>query len=273
MEEQHVIRTAALGVLLLLVLGPRAEAHLLPRPLRLAMLNRKLAGRLVDHTRNHGPDRRIWSESLGEKRDLYVYLPPGFDPCKKYPLIVYLHGFNEDELGFLNEVVHPIDKAMSAGLLPPAIVAVPDGSVRGLNCLATSGTFFLNSKLGAYEDFLVRDVYDFLLGHYPIRPEPEAHVLLGVSMGGGAAFHHAIRYPDKFKVCVGVFPPLNLRWISCRGRYLDNFDPCCWGWREDFSRGLEVVGRFYGVITIRSHRVLTPLYGKATAQTAAIVAS
>jgi S-formylglutathione hydrolase FrmB len=266
-----VIRSATLAVLLLLALRPAAEAHVLPRPLQLASINRKLAGHLVDHTRNHGPDRRIWSEALGEKRDLYVYLPPGFDPCKKYPLIIHLHGFNEDEHGFLTEVVRPLDKAMAAGLLPPAIVAAPDGSVRGLNCLATAGTFFINSKLGDFEDFLVRDVYDFLVTHYPIRPEPEAHVLLGVSMGGGAAFHHAIKYQDRFKVCVGLFPPLNHRWISCRGRYLDDFDPGCWGWREDYSRGLEVVGRFYGVITIRLRRVVYPLYGRNDPDIVALV--
>lgn len=255
-------RSPWLAALLLFAAGPAAEAHVVPRPLRLARVNARLAGRVVDHTRNHGPDLRIWSEALGEKRDLYVYLPPGYDPCKKYPLILYLHGFNQDELSFLDAVVRPLDRAMTAGRLPPAIVAAPDGSVHGLNCLATAGTFFLNSRLGAHEDFFVQDVYGFLLRHYPVRPEPEAHVLLGVSMGGGAAFHHAIKYRERFGACVGVFPPLNGRWVSCRGRYRDNFDPDCWGWREDYSRGREVLGRFYGLITIRLRRLVYPLYGR-----------
>lgn len=255
-------RLAALSAVVLLALGLEAHAHVLPRPWRLARANRRLAGHVVDHTHNHGRDARIWSEALGEKRDLYVYLPPGFDPCKKYPLMLFLHGFNQDECDFIDDVVAKLDKAMSTGLLPPAIVAVPDGSVHGLNCLTTAGTFFLNSKLGAFEDFLVRDVYDFVVANYPIRPEPEAHVLLGVSMGGGAAFHCAIKHPDKFKVCVGIFPPLNLRWVSCRGRYRDNFDPNCWGYREDFSRGSEVIARFYGVVTIRARRLVFPLYGR-----------
>src|SRR5262249_12494067 len=98
------------------------------------------------------------------------------------------------------------------------------------------------------------------------------HILLGVSMGGGAAFHHAIKYPDKFRVCVGIFPPLNLRWVSCRGRYLDDFDPCCAALREDFTRGHEVVGRFYGVITIRLKRLVYPMYGRSNPDVAAVVA-
>jgi hypothetical protein len=39
-----------------------------------------------------------------------------------------------------------------------------------------------------------------------------------------------------------------------------NFDPDCWGWRTDFSRTREVVGRFYGVVTIRLYQVLAPIY-------------
>ena len=49
-------------------------------------LNGKLCGRVVDYTQNHGADRRIYSPILGRPRDLYVYLPPGYDPSVAYPL-------------------------------------------------------------------------------------------------------------------------------------------------------------------------------------------
>ncbi len=48
--------------------------------------------------------------------------------------------------------------------------------------------------------------------------------------------------------------------VDCRGRYLANFDPDCWGWRSDYSRRREVVARFYGV-PIRMGQVVRPLYG------------
>jgi hypothetical protein len=255
-----------------LVVGqPCARAHLLKRPFQLERINRKLAGKVIDHTRNHGADNRIWSEALHEKRDLYVYVPPGFDPCKRYPLAIYLHGFREDESDFLTDVVCPLDAAIAAGKLPPLIIAVPDGSIHGVSCFVIAGTFFVNSKLGAFEDYLMKDVYPFVLTHYPIRPEREAHALLGASMGGGAAFAKAFKYRDCFRTAAGIFPPLNTRWISCRGKYMDNFDPHCWGWREDFDRPREVVGRFYGVITIRVRTVVYPLYGRHNPDTIALV--
>ncbi len=253
---------------LLTLLGtaaPSARAHpSIPRPFQLDRINRALHGQLVDYTRNHGADRRFWSPALGEKRDLYVYLPPDYDPGKQYPLIIVLHGFSQDEKVFFDSIVRPIDRAIAAGDLPPAILAAPDGSPRGVSGLFSAGTFFLNTRAGNFEDYLVEDVWNFLTAHYPIRPEREAHVMLGVSMGGGAAFNKAIKYKERFGVAVGIFPPLNSRWMSCRGRYMDNFDPNCWGWRTDFNRRREVVGRFYGFYTVRLRRIINPLYGRDT---------
>jgi S-formylglutathione hydrolase FrmB len=267
-------RAGALTVLAALLIAAPARAHLLPRPFRLGLVNLQLYGQVIDYTNNHVGDHRIWSASLGEKRDLYVYLPPGYDPRKRYPLGIYLHGFLSDEDSFLRHVVKPFDAAIAKGELPPIIIAAPDGSPRGLSCLTTAGTFYVNSNLGAFEDFLVRDVYDFLMSHYPIRPEPEAHVLLGVSMGGAAAFANVMKHRDKFGVAATFAPPLNIRWISCRGRYLDDFDPCCWEYRTDFTRGRDVVGVFLGgLVKVRLRSFINPLYGKGNPDTAELTAA
>src|SRR5207244_348318 len=93
------------------------------------------------------------------------------------------------------------------------------------------------------------------------------HVVAGVSMGGGAAFHTAIKYSDQFKTAAAFFPPLNLRWEDCHGRYRAPFDPDCWGWRTDFSRGHEVIGRFYGFFVVRQRRVGFPVLGRPDAET------
>lgn len=255
--KYSIVLTVAL--LLLLTATTQAE-HRFGNELR--RINRSLAGHVVDHTHNHRSDNRIWSNALQQKRDMYVYLPPGFDPAKRYPVIIWLHGFGQDEKSFIHHVVKPIDCAMQRGELPLAIVVAPDGSLGGHASFMNAGSFFINSKAGRFEDYLIQDVWGFVLQHYPIRPEREAHVLAGVSAGGAAAFNLAIKYKDLFKTAAGIFPPLNTRWVDCNCRYMRPFDPCCWGWRTDFSRGCEVVGRFYCVIKIRLKRLMDPLYDR-----------
>src|SRR4051812_1581902 len=71
-----------------------------------------LKGRLVDHTDNHGHDNRIWSRSLFQYRDLYIYLPPGYDKKQAYPIIYFLHPFALDERCFLH-VIPAIDEAIA----------------------------------------------------------------------------------------------------------------------------------------------------------------
>lgn len=222
-----------------------------------------LAGQLVDYTSNHGCDRRLWSDALCEKRDLYVYLPPGFDPEKRYPLLVWLHGIDQDEIGFVQQALADVDAAMVSGKMPAVIIAMPDGSIPGRPGLVAQSSAFLNTRAGRFEDYLLQDVLGFVTANYPIRPEREAHVIGGVSMGGGSAFHHAIKHKDKFGHVIGVLPPLNLRWLDCHGRYFGNFDPECWGWRETYCLGLRPVGKFYcGLVCVPFHRLIHPLYGQ-----------
>ena len=243
--------------------GACAQECILPHPFELDRINRQIAGHVDDYTHNHGADRRIWSEALGERRDLYVYLPPGYDPCKKYPFVLWLHGFAQDEHSFLADGVRPLDRAMRDGVIPPAVVAAPDGSLKGMSGYLSAGSFWINTPVGGrFEDFLMQDVWDFVFEHYPLRPERGAHVIAGVSMGGGGAVHTAIKYSDRFGLVLAFIPPLNLRWEDCHGRYMSHFDPNCWGWREDFSRGREVLGRYYGFFTIRQRMVGFPLYGR-----------
>src|SRR5262249_2062740 len=224
-------------------------------------LCRRLKGKLVDQTGNHGQDHRIWSRSLHQWRDLYVYLPPGYDPCEKYPIVIYLHPFAFDERSFLRIVPH-IDEAIACGKLPPMIIAAPDGSLDGCGCLDRPGSFFLNSNAGPYEDFILQDVWDHMCKHYPIRPERNAHVLAGISMGGFAAFNLGIRHRNAFGIVAGIHAPLNLRWADVDGNPRAKFDPRRWGWRTGFDNPHEVLASLAGgAAKIRMGQVLRPVFG------------
>jgi S-formylglutathione hydrolase FrmB len=231
-------------------------------------LNAELQGKVLDFTANHGADNRIWSEALGEKRDMYVYVPPGYDPRQAYPLIIFFHGFLQDEVILLH-MIHSFDQAIARGDFPPIIVAAPDGSVRGKPTLMNGGSFYVNSKAGRFEDYVMQDVWSFVHRKFCIRPEREAHVLLGGSMGGFAAFNLGIKYRDRVGSVVGLLPPLNLRYADCHGRYFSAFDPDCFSWREHF-RPFMPVARFYHVIAVRERRLTNPLYGRRADNMAAV---
>lgn len=223
-------------------------------------LNEKIHGCVLDYTRNHFHNRRIWSEALGSDRDLYVYLPPGYDGVTKYPVMIWMHGFIQDEKDFLDLVPY-FDKAIACGQMPPMIIAAPDGSVAGRPSFIHAGGFYINTRAGRFEDYVICDVWNFLNANFPIRPEPEAHILAGASMGGFGAFNLAIKHRDQFKVVVGIMPPLNLRYLDCRGRYMGDFDASCFSLAERY-RPHATVGCFFHVVHIHQDRLIDPLFGR-----------
>ena len=223
-------------------------------------LNEKIHGSVVDFTNNHGVDRRFYSQALCSKRDMYVYLPPCFDDAKRYPLMIWMHGFVQDEKDFL-ELVPVFDRAMVCGQLPPMIIACPDGSIRGRPTYFNMGSFYINSDAGRFEDYIAVDVWNFLVTNFPIRPEPQAHILAGGSMGGYGAYNLGIKYRERFKIVAGFLPPLNTRYLNCKGRYYANFDPNCIGWMDRYQPYASV-GSFYGFVHIPQYLVVDPLFGR-----------
>lgn len=249
------------GLVLLTVTPAGALPHLFPLfgKQKFDRLNAELAGALLDFTANHGRDNRIDSPALGRRMDVYVYLPPGYDGVRQYPIMLWLHGAGQDETGFLSIIPH-LDAAVRRGELPPLVIVAPDGSLRRPG-LRKTGSFFLNSKAGNYEDYVIRDVWGWATRAFAVRPEREAHVIAGASMGGGAAFNLAFKHKHLFKHVVGIHPPLNLRWTDCRGNYFGDYRPDCVGVRERFPP-LKVVARFYGVILVRQRRLIGPVAGR-----------
>src|SRR5271156_906579 len=72
----------------------------------------------------------LWSQSLGAKKTVIVYLPPSYttSPSRRYPVAYYLHGLSGSEVdwtrsGGLNVVM---DSLIAAGA-PELIVVMPDG--------------------------------------------------------------------------------------------------------------------------------------------------
>ena len=138
--------------------------------------NHHLNGKVVDFTFNHGTDRRIFSPILGMQRDLYVYLPPGYDPNRAYSLIIFFHMANADEHFFVHStLLKVLDRLIAAGAFPPVVVAAPDGLFGAAGRFHREHSMFINGPNGRFEDHIIQEVIPFLTANYSIRPEREAH--------------------------------------------------------------------------------------------------
>src|SRR5580658_8672343 len=85
LTRQAMRRSIAVFSVLLVVGTSPAIAQLANCPAG-AWANRHLAGHVANYVNKHGRDCRIFSPILGMPRDLSVYLPPGYDAGRTYPL-------------------------------------------------------------------------------------------------------------------------------------------------------------------------------------------
>jgi len=262
--REHALRSTV-PVLVWLVTAFPARAQLLNN-MNVDRVNRRLSGCVVDYTNNHGNDRRIFSPILGKPRDLYVYLPPGYNPGRVYPLVLFFHVANVDEHYFVgSNLVNIIDNLIVCGEFPPTIIASPDGTHNGRNRFNTEHSLYVNGCSGRYEDHVLQELVPFLMANYSIRPEREAHALLGVSAGGYGAMSMAIEHRDLFGAVATLAAPLNLRYSNEDGKYFENFNPLTYRWKTRYDPN-EVIGiSGFGLLRLRAKRFMKPVFGEGDA--------
>lgn len=150
------------------------------------------------------------SSSVGHSRPVIVYTPPGYDPTKadKYPLVVLLHGFGDDETAW-TEVgkAHLIaDNLIAQKKIKPCLIAMPYGHPVpppfGKRSERPSDYWQKNNDL--YEQDIVKDLLPYLESNFHIDSDRSARSIVGLSMGGGHAIHVGLRHVDKFS-SIGAF--------------------------------------------------------------------
>ena len=128
-------------------------------------------------------------------RDLFVYVPPGYDPAQRYPALLAIPGYTGTAGGYFNvdALLEPLDakldRLIAAKQCRPVIVAAPDCYTR------VGGNQYINSAgTGRYEDFLVDEVLPFVTAHYATG----RWGVFGKSSGGYGSIMLAMRRPDVF---------------------------------------------------------------------------
>ncbi len=159
---------------------------------------------VIVQTRFDGPS--LAHNLLGDpsERDLFVYLPPGYeDSSRRYAVAYLLHAAGRSA----ETLVHPpldeprwsppmhdvLDPVFTRLGTEPMIVVIPDGTTR-YGC----GQWVDSPVSGNFEHYVARDVVDHVDAHFRTIPSAASRGVLGFSSGGFGAWHIASRNPGTF---------------------------------------------------------------------------
>ena len=136
-------------------------------------------------------------------RELFVYLPPGYetDEARRFPVVYCLTGFTGRGQMLLNtqpftpNLAERMDHLIAKGTVAEMIVVMPDCFTR------LGGSQYINSTAtGRYEDYLVEEIVPFVDARFRTRAQREARAVMGKSSGGYGALVHAMRHADVFGI-------------------------------------------------------------------------
>lgn len=134
------------------------------------------------------------------RREVIVYLPPGYDGGgKRYPVVYALAGFTGrgrmmlNDAAFTPNFAQRMDDLIAAGRIRPMMAVLPD-------CLTRyGGSQYINSTAtGRYEDYLVEEIVPFVDRELRTIDDRAARAVMGKSSGGYGALVMAMRRADRF---------------------------------------------------------------------------
>jgi enterochelin esterase-like enzyme len=174
------------------------------------------------------------SRTVGTRRRMNVYTPPGYTKDKKYPVLYLLHGIggNETEWQHFAAPEVLLDNLIAEGKATPMIIVMPNG--RAQKDDRPVGDVFQHApSFAVFERDLLDDVIPAIESRYSTRAEREYRALAGLSMGGGQALNFGLAHTDKFAwvggfssapntrkprellADVAAVKQLRLLWLSC----------------------------------------------------------
>jgi enterochelin esterase family protein len=144
----------------------------------------------------HGTVEINWHRSavLGQMRQVWVYLPPGYaQDRRKYPILYLLHGRNGTaadwtQAGLVNFV---LDNLIADKRAVPMIVVMP-----WLHALPFDAPPIESND--ALADYVLRDVMPLVEGKYRVARDRAHRALFGLSLGGAATLTTGLNHPELF---------------------------------------------------------------------------
>jgi enterochelin esterase-like enzyme len=161
-------------------------------------------------------------------RPTVVYLPPGYDPARRYPVVYLLQGFPGSPYQYVDGIDLPTyaDARIADGTLPPFIALFPPAGIDAYH----------GDWTGVWEQYLVRDVVPWADANLPTIADRAGRILAGLSAGGYGAVDIGLRHPFLFSTLEawsGYFHPLRAgALVHARPAGLHAHDPSLLARRE-----------------------------------------
>ncbi len=139
------------------------------------------------------------SKSVGTRRKMVVYTPPGYDKKKRYPVLYLLHGIGgtEEEWLYAGSVPAIIDNLIADKKIKPMIVVMPNGRAQK-NDRAEGNAFASAPAFGVFDKDLLGSIIPYIDANYSTLADVKHRALAGLSMGGGQSLNFGLAHPETF---------------------------------------------------------------------------
>jgi enterochelin esterase-like enzyme len=164
------------------------------------------------------------SKSLGTRRQMRVYTPPGYSAARKYPVLYLLHGIggNDREWTQACHAAEILDNLIAEGKIEPMVVIFPNGNAAITADTVSASPAQAGGGRGGpgggfdswgkpFEEDLLHDIIPHIESHYAVFTDREHRALAGLSMGGGQTLNIGLAHLDKFAWIGGFSSAPNTR--------------------------------------------------------------
>jgi enterochelin esterase-like enzyme len=152
------------------------------------------------------------STTVGTRRKMNVYTPPGYSADEQYPVLYLLHGIGGDETEW-ERFCRPgvvLDNLIADGKAVPMIIVMPNGRAQE-NDRAEGNVFASAPAFETFEEDLLNDVIPAIESRYSVIADRESRALAGLSMGGGQSLNFGLAHLDTFAWIGGFSSAPNTR--------------------------------------------------------------
>ena len=160
----------------------------------------------------HGQVRRCqyWSEiNGGIERICNVYTPAEYEtnPNKRYPVLLLMHGWGEDENGWMiqGRTANIMDNLIAAGKAVPMIIVMDCGDMKANSYVGRSGGGgmggfggMMGMGGGGVNEIFVKELIPFIDKTFRTIPDRDHRAMAGLSRGGGQTWSTVTSNLDMF---------------------------------------------------------------------------